>query len=304
MLEITICSVSYGCYEYLDLNWELTKTLNKETNIRWLIADNAIGSREKRMPVSDERFIIYEGEPKGQLNANSHHAQSLMMLLEHVNSRFVLVLDPDFYVIRKNWVEDMVNHMKHENLTFIGVPWHPSAYKKIRYFPSPHCLLIDLKNLEKADLNFLPGIEKREEDRRWKKLLRLYGHHVGVLERLKIGVRKDTGYRIKERFSGQQDIHFECLQAVFKPNRGALSNFIDHFMPDCLSFRPKKRGYTTDAAFSEIGLPFDPYGKGCEEFMWQGKPFGFHVRRYPKRKRGNYGKVSDIKFIRSIMNKL
>ena len=82
MLEITICSVSYGCYDYLDLNWELTKSLNPEANIHWLIADNAIGSRENRMPVSDQRFNVYEGAPKGDLTANRHHAQALMMLME------------------------------------------------------------------------------------------------------------------------------------------------------------------------------------------------------------------------------
>lgn len=309
MSEITICSVSFGCYEYLDLNWKLTKTLNKETNTRWLIADNAIDSREKRMPVSDERFNIHEGIPKGEQRANWHHAQALMMLLDKVNSRFVLVLDPDFYVIRENWVEDMISHMKHENLTFLGVPWHPSAYKKIRYFPSPHCLLIDTENLDKADLDFLPAtevVDKNEKDvgGRWKELFKRYDKHVDLVERLEVGRRKDTGYGLKERFSGNGNIHFECLQAVFKSNRGAVSNFIDHFVPDSLSFTPKKRGYTVHDTFSESGFPFDPYGKGWEEFIWLGKPFGFHVRRYPKRKHGKYDTTPDIQFIRSILDSL
>lgn len=302
MSEITICSVSYGCYKYLDLNWELTETLNPEASITWLIADNAIGSRELRMPVEDERFNIYEGVIKGDLGANWHHAQALMMLLDHVRSKFILVLDPDFYVIRKNWVEDMVSHMKHENLTFLGAPWNPATYKKIRYFPSPHFLLIDIENLDIKDLNFLPG--KDVPGRRWNELVAHYDHHVDLMGRLKIGQTKDTGYRLKERFSGKRGIHIECLQAVFKYNRSKVSNFIDYFVPDRFSFRPKKRGYTVNATFSETEFPFDPYRKGWEEFMWLGKPFGFHVRRYPKRKRGKNDTVPDIQFIRSVLNKL
>ncbi len=302
MSEIAICSVSFGCYEYLDLNWKLTDTLNPAASITWLIADNAIGSSESKMPVKDERFNIYEGGQKGDLGANWHHAQALMMLLDHVNSRFVLVLDPDFYVIRKNWVEDMVSHMKHENLTFLGAPWHPAAYKKIRYFPSPHFVLIDIENLDIKDLNFLPGNDVL--GRRWKKLVARYDHHVDITGRLKIGQTKDTGYRLKERFSRKRDIHIECLQAVFKYNRSKISNYIDHFVSDRFSFRPKKCGYTTHATFSEAGFPFDPYGKGWEEFMWLGEPFGFHVRRYPKRKRGMYDADTDIQFIHSMLNML
>ena len=53
------------------------------------------------------------------------------------------------------------------------------------------------------------------------------------------------------------------------------------FLPDRWQFVPIKKGYFTEKGFGELGH-FSARAYGGDEFMWQGKPFGFHVRRFKK----------------------
>jgi hypothetical protein len=54
--------------------------------------------------------------------------------------------------------------------------------------------------------------------------------------------------------------------------------FLEHVLPDELCYLPKRRDSYVGKGLRELG-----YLAGApaewEEFMWQGVPFGFHVRR-------------------------
>jgi len=99
-------------------------------------------------------------------------------------------------------------------------------------------------------------------------------------KRLSIGVSQDTGIRIYRNYIGRTDIKYEYAIPVFKPADLGINIkhlAMERFLPDRYCFVPKRRGYFTDGGFADSGFP-DVVSMGCEEYMWQGDPFAFHVR--------------------------
>ena len=100
MIDLTICSVSFHNAAHLILNWELTKRLNPDADrCRWLIAENTPEGAEGRLRSADARFEQIPGaDPR--LVPNYQHTEALHDCLERADSRFVLILDPDSYILR------------------------------------------------------------------------------------------------------------------------------------------------------------------------------------------------------------
>lgn len=157
--RITICTVSFNNASLLDLNLTLTRELNPAAGFRWLVVDN-----NHDFPKHEARdFEIITGDPcinQGKLRGSYHHAQALNKALEYVDTPYVLVLDPDFFIFRKNWIADVLAHMESHNLSFWGAPYYPDLNWKRRYFPTVSCMLIDLEKVKKSELDFTPELDE------------------------------------------------------------------------------------------------------------------------------------------------
>ncbi len=240
MYNITICSVSFGCKAYLDINWNLTNKLNPSSKFQWIVADNAIGSLQACMPTNDERFKVIEGIPKNEKKANEHHAEAIMLLLKKIDTRYLLILDPDYFIIR-NWISEVVSYMHEKKLSILGSQWHPSAYKKIRYFPSIHCLFLDLKKIDIDTFDVRPADDLQEFSNRTisatlQKLFKSKRFDYEVMERFKISTSRDTGCFLPEIISKNNRLKTECFTAVFENKNSCLSKVVDLLVPDRYSF--------------------------------------------------------------------
>src|SRR6185503_4047897 len=133
---LTICSVSYKSRALLDLNWKLTNRLNGPGQFRWIVVENTELGAEQQVPPEDERFYVLEGvkTEKVGMHASANHAAGLNKALDHVATRYVLFLDPDFFLVREKWITDAVAHMQTRRLSFFGAPYHPDRYYEYRYF--------------------------------------------------------------------------------------------------------------------------------------------------------------------------
>ena len=74
-----------------------------------------------------------------------------------VTTRFLLILDPDFFIVRRDWIADCLAHMQAHELSFFGAAHHPRRPTKFRYFPSVMCTFVDLSRVDRHDLDFNPG---------------------------------------------------------------------------------------------------------------------------------------------------
>jgi hypothetical protein len=282
--ELTICSVSYESRDWLRLNRRLLELVNPGAAVRWVVAENSAPGSAERLRQDDAGFEVVAGAPAEEHahgGASYHHGAGLARALQEVKTRFLLVLDPDFLIVRRSWIRDVLEHMRQEHLALLGAPWHPSRPRKYRYFPCAHCTFVDLERIPLATLDFRPDHESEPDDASrdarssWARL-----DPLDVGQRRRIGQSRDTGWRIFARYAGDPDTRVECLQPVFRP--GGLRRALEWPLPDRHSLVPKRPGYFRESGFASAGLP-DLEALGWEEFFWRCAPFGVHVRCHPIR---------------------
>lgn len=323
MSELTICSVSYKNSKHIKENIELVKSLNSRTKIKWLIVNNEpdknalvdiIQSYSDLVKIVNGSQNNFVGYGKGSKN----HATGLDLIITKAKTRFVLILDPDFYIILPNWAERIIKYMNQDNIALFGVPWHPKWGIKYRYFPCVHCLLMDTKYIDVSSLSFMPEFENIDPLNTWRRFISKIPLIGG---RASIGRSKDTGYKIYKKFYNSSQIKHALAIPSFSPtdlynkyykinNRKIIDGWIlfnktlDKIFPDSMSMFPKRKGFFTKVCFSELGFP-DCKNYGWEEFFWNNEPFGFHIRGFQQKMIEPEVEVERIKYVlKRFMNKL
>lgn len=297
--ELTIISVVHSPQNvrYVKLNGDFTEKINRARNWTWIVVDNSSSGLARSL--DHEKFLVIPGFKIEEIEksipkifvgkrkvASYHHSRAINVALPYVKTRFLLILDNDFYIVRRNWLDKVPSHMEKSNLGIFGVPWPPYQYLKYRYFPAPHALFIDLEKVPLKTLDFTPRFLAPRFD--WITPLMPYFPRSAIRffrdlrARRAIGFSRDTAYPLYQRYHND-DVKYECVTPVFKPpiGHGVLGKALKIFLPDRWQFIPTKKGYFTEKGFDDFGY-FSARTYGGDEFMWQGKPFGFHVRRFKK----------------------
>lgn len=294
----------------VEMNYELTKKMNPGVNFYWILVDDTpLGFDSKDKMPEDGRFLIIPG-PEGGLekmyakyqswitSALFLHNTAINIAFKNVKTRFAISLDSDFYILEKDWIKKATDHMEKSDLTFLGTPWHPKDFSKFRYFPCHQCLFADFQKLKEAgytadDIDFTPPGNGKTlgnlPKNKFGKLSRLVNISNFSIRR-RIGQEKHTAHKMFENFYKNPKIKTEIIPAVFKPEKESypalnliyiFNKFFEFFLPDKFCYIPKDKSYYTTISFKEMGYN-DVFG---EEFVWQEKPFGTHVRLQKKLKR-------------------
>ncbi len=269
---LSIVSVKFGSSVWLEHNLELIRRLNPNSEFELYVVNNDSDPNFKLPP----EIKILPAVPRvfHSDKGSYHHAAALNSALEFVKTRFLLILDPDFYVIQPNWIAAVIDNIESRDLACFGSTWHPRWTYQYRYFPSVHFMLFDLEKIHLETLDFTPDIGVGW----WDKTLSHSQISPSLKTILQIGTFRDTGSRVQRRY---QQTKTECLQAHFEPE-SAISSFdaLQNFslgLPDRLSLIPKRKNYFTSQSFLRRASPY-AYRQQWEEFFWQDTPFAFHLR--------------------------
>ena len=279
---LTILSAKYGPARLLEWNAGLCRALNPGARYDWIVVNNDF---DEGFASDSAGFTVVPGVPpparagaSGQKDQGSlHHAAALMAGLRHVSSRYLLLLDQDFYVVRPDWIAQLISHAQAERLAFFGSVWHPRWTYQPRDFPSVHFMLIDLEQVPIGDLDFRPDMD---------------GDRLDVLisdPRLKIpaalrtllqaGKFRDTGWRVRERFR-RSGLRSQGLVPAFDDRTAwcaahPLHREANRWLPEDRRLIPRRS--VTDRSFLRPVSQIAFQGR-WEEFWWQGEPFAFHLR--------------------------
>ena len=274
---LTLVSVKYGSSDWLLENAKLYHALNANQPYEWLVVNN---DHDSGFLEHSNNFRILPGverTPRAD-RGSYHHAAALMSALPEVKSRYLLILDQDFFVIRPNWMTELLDHMQHQNLAFFGSTWHPRWSYQYRYFPSVHFMLIDLEKIDLERLNFLPDIGGGW----WDNLVsnKRIPFPNFLRRSLQVGLYRDTGFRIQQTFKNSR---FECLIPHFDLEQEVAKlepteRFLTRILPEQLNIIPQNPLSFTAQSFLKTSSRF-AYEQHWEEFFWQDSPFAFHLRR-------------------------
>ena len=372
MKDITIVSVlGPEDKSYITRNIDLIKKLNKKDNYIIYLIDNFYESSDD-LNFNDQNIFVIKGvSQNNSINSNFRgsyqHAESLNRFMKEnkILTNYLLVLDPDFFILQNDWIKNITEFMETDNIDFFGSPWHPKWYTKYRDFPCVHCLFMNMNKVKQESLDFIPNlinktslkklknkskniqkdIPKELQTYKWhqillhmfiyssrrlinkyeqygvkvpknlartssllnfakklsEKFLRLekrINSQLKMVNRLFFNRRfinssKDTGYLIEKKFSNRR-YKKQLLKPVveFKDSfpmphlKTKLGRKFESFLPQKFSYLPKPNYYAKlKNNFEYFGLPSLYKQHNWEEFLWEGKPFGFHIRRFNKKNR-------------------
>lgn len=304
MEDITFLTVNFRSGNLIALNRLHTQKLNSSSG-KWLIVENTpeedydLASLKNE---SDVRIIAGSHLPitPSFASGSYHHSAALNLGMRYVDTEFVLVIDPDFFMVRSNWIRDVIQHMRSEGLSFFGVPWAPKMWKKFRDFPCIHCMFINLKKVDKSTLDFTPqlGCISPRSYSVWSKFVQLsndgrflkaWSFFVCNIPRLLVEEihmlrdlesARDTGVLLSDKYKKNTEHRSEVVAPVFPVNPYAVhpkgpSKYF-HFGKTLL----KKKIVDYESCVmveSEYGN-YSPSQFGYDEFAWCSKLFGFHAK--------------------------
>jgi hypothetical protein len=290
---LTICSVAFRAKWCLDLNHQLTRRLNPDVpRPEWLLFDNNIEPQEMMDP-ADPRFTVARPAQR-DLEMGYEHALGITAIMGRVRTRFLLILDPDCFLVMPDWIRRVPEYMLEHELGFFGTPINPKRHNSYRYFPYMVCMFIDLARVSMQDLCFLPSVWNFRTNVTYR-MRRAVAEvpKVGALFRWLLTEQWLTnGWRIRARFGSGGDVKFECAQPVWDVNKtlaqqGTVKRAIHRLTPGSVSPIPKQPDYCAPLGFASMGAP-DVAARGWEEFVWRGEPFAFHVGSVHSRTAGDY----------------
>jgi hypothetical protein len=210
------------------------------------------------------------------------HALGISALLSNVRTRFVLIQDPDCFIVMPDWLRRVPEYMDRHELGFFGTPINPRRHNSYRYFPYMVCMFVDLTRVPLRDLCFVPDVWRlgASVSYAWRRALTRIPKAGFLFRALLTEQYKTNGWRIKERYGRGDRVRFECVQPVWDVDDtippGSVKRTFHDLLPDAVSPVPKRADYCSPVGFVRMGAP-DVAALGWEEFVWQGQPFAFHI---------------------------
>jgi hypothetical protein len=286
---VTIVTVVLeGHYKYIRQQLELIDALNPATPYKLLVVDNS-GPGAPGLKIDHPCCEIIPGVDQDPTlhehgRGSYHHAAALNLAVKRVETPYLLVLDPDFFVVYRNWIAESIEHMRRRSLTLFGAPWHYSWNRKWRYFPCVHFLMIDLARIGRDELDFTPDLKGDPNADATPLQQWLKRHALTLHNRLMLESRRDTGWKLHQRLKGSHAA--EAMMPVVdsrtefrSPARleTPFGRWFERRLPRRLSFLPAPGTYVEADRAHAFRHPAIR-SLSPERFVWRGAPFAVHLR--------------------------
>ena len=177
--NITILSVSFNSSIHLKRLIEnfLLKSSQLE-NIQFLIVDNTNGDDKALYTAFDELYDVRIIKNNNRFKQRSlSHANALDFGMEHVDTKFTLIVDPDIHIFYKNWDKFCIQKMELNKRTVIGAPYPQWKLGKVHNYPSVVFMFFQTNLVQSFGKTFhpFPKLYKRIYNSIVRKIIRLGG---------------------------------------------------------------------------------------------------------------------------------
>jgi hypothetical protein len=167
----------YGGIKFVEIQKELFNIQNKSVKIRWNLGILSEKDDNVKSPELDRDTRIFSYR-KDHLNVkyieqpSSQHGGILNNLLRDLTKdhyQHVLIIDPDYFVFKDDWIIDLISYMSSQNLSMLGAAYPEIDPRFYFDFPTAYFTLIDTSKIELKKLDYRPD-EKQfvvREDEPW-----------------------------------------------------------------------------------------------------------------------------------------
>jgi len=157
--KITVLSVSwYSSGLLFDLISNLLALAETPSGVEFLIIDNSNGIDQDLNNLKELRasIRILSNNPKKSKNLSAH-ALGLNFGFDHIDSEFLLIVDPDIYLFKKNWDKFFINELTNKNIDLIGTKYPSWWLGTYHNFPSPIFCFSKYSTMQNLKPNWLPN---------------------------------------------------------------------------------------------------------------------------------------------------
>ena len=276
--QITVIVVEHKNEQLVETNLRLILDLNPELapRLKFLVVNNDQSSTLEESLSGVPNLSIIEGtlDSVGIDSGSYHHAEGLTLGVKALDTRFVLIIDPDFYIVRRNGLSDLLDALQTNDLSCIASTWNPRWIHQPRDVPTIHMMLLDCSKLDPKSIDLSPVITHP---------FRYSGPAKNLVQRIFRGKFRDTAFRLVRRLTDGSH-RMEVLTPSFRPEKfhPRWSLDIDRIVPDRFALTPKAPSSFTRKSFLEECAP-SLYSEEIEEFYWRAEPFAIHLRQIGRR---------------------
>jgi hypothetical protein len=157
-----------GGIDFVKLNHDIMKVLNPGVVIKWHVAvlEGQVSKVDLNIS-SDIKIYSYklsDLDCKYILEPSNQHGELLNHLIKDVNiqnsglSEKFIIVDPDCFIIKPNFIEDSVLYMENSKISIFGFAYpSTSEYLNLYWdFPTAFFMIVDKKRIKLASLDFRP----------------------------------------------------------------------------------------------------------------------------------------------------
>jgi hypothetical protein len=158
-LSLTIITCAMKFHEpFLVANYIGLRNFSK--SIRWIIVNNDDSALDLPREIqNDTKVEIQKGPPLdtsyGPISIGVHHAKALEMATRQVLTSNVLILDPDFVILKWDLIMKHFTNLSTGKTFLVGTPWFPTWYRKIVFSLAPHLVFVK-KNILNSGFEWYP----------------------------------------------------------------------------------------------------------------------------------------------------
>ena len=140
--DVTVVTCAMKFHEpFLRANYKLLREFSKD--IRWIVINNDDGELDFKSNITkDSRLEIQKGPTidlsYGLVSIGVHHAKALEMASQQVLTSNILILDPDFVILKWELIMKHFMNLSTGKTVLVGTPWFPTWYRKIVFSLAPH----------------------------------------------------------------------------------------------------------------------------------------------------------------------
>lgn len=290
MYTITACCVNYYSAKYIRLSqFLLSKLLGGGQRIKWLVIDNTPDDSEKEILAAAPDTTLVESNVREEFSHDkvdknfseysTQHGKALNELVPMIETTYGLIIDPDCFVLRRDWDSILIDALEQHNAQAIGASYHPARqFKYGRDFPMVTFLFFRSRHLLPLKIDFCPGPYPK---------FQTFPYRNEMLKRLKYGTWKDTGWRVREEFirRGYQALRFDT--PILRPDaqRSRFTSLLAKMVPEKFLDYPR-RPYSRpdDGLLAEEKLYSAPGADLYEEHYYMNQLFLIHLRGVSQRK--------------------